>query len=116
METWPMGVPTAAIFKSFKRVPINNIAEFQPEVGPAKRRRRTSISMQTLNFQTVMTHLEAETLLEFYTDTLKDGALEFTRPDPRTCETITCIFTAVPEFDDFSARRQLVTIQLMKLY
>lgn len=80
---WPVSVTEYALDGSMSEGPENNLAEFKPEVGPAKRRRRTSVATDLVAFDQLLTFTEWEALLDFYADDLQDGALTFTRHHPR---------------------------------
>lgn len=70
-----------------------NLAEFKPEVGPPKRRRRTFLPSFLVSFEMLVSTSELEALEDFYTDDLVDGIESFTGTDPRlgTTETYTFI-------------------------
>jgi hypothetical protein len=82
VAAWPNTI-NVTNFGSYGETPDTNFAEFAPDVGPPKRRRRMSISSDTLTFSMIMTSAEYATFLTFYRTTLQDGSLPFTFPRPR---------------------------------
>ena len=92
--SWPGTVNTTNFGSgtTYTETPDTNYAEFQPEVGPPKRRRRMSISSDTISFSLVMNPTEYANFLTFYRTTLLDGTLPFTFPRPRTGSTETWNF------------------------
>lgn len=91
---WPGTVNTSNFGTNppYSETPDTNFAEFQPEVGPPKRRRRMSISSDTIAFSLIMTTAEYANFLTFYRTTISDGTLPFTFPRPRTGSTETWNF------------------------
>lgn len=82
-DVWPVGITQYALDGTLSEAAENNLAEFKPEVGPPKRRRRTSVATDILAFDQMLTFDEFDELKEFYSDTLKDGSLPFGRYHPR---------------------------------
>lgn len=80
--SWP-SVTQYALDGTLSEAPENNLSEFRPEVGPVKRRRRTSVATRLLVFDQLLSFTEFDALMTFYSDTLMDGALTFTRYHPR---------------------------------
>lgn len=81
---WPSDVNTYARTGTYSEKIDTNYAEFNPEIGSAKRRRRMSISSETLTFSTWMKTTEFASFLYWYRYALADGALPFIRNRPRT--------------------------------
>lgn len=79
---WPATVPLYAM-TGLKIKPEVNRVDFKTEVGPAKRRRRSSVATVLLTFATRMTISQYADLDDFYTIDLKDGTMSFMRQDPR---------------------------------
>jgi SPRY domain/BNR repeat-like domain len=101
---WPSGINQTQ-FGTYSETPDTNFAEFAPEVGPPKRRRRMSISSDTVSFTLVMNNTEYALFLNFYRNTLKDGTLPFQFNRPRTGMLESFIFTTKApsvKFSDFN--------------
>jgi len=90
---WPSDVNTYARTGTYSEQIDTNFAEFAPEVGPPKRRRRMSISSETITFSVWMRAAEYASFLTFYRTALADGTLPFMRTRPRTGATETFYFT-----------------------
>lgn len=86
---WPASVPQFSLQQSYGEQPERNVIEFTPEVGPPMSRRRTSISTDIIDFETIMTFDEYDALVSFYRTDLKDGVLPFLRGHPRNPEVST---------------------------
>lgn len=98
---WPSDVNTYARTGTYSENPDTNFAEFAPEVGPPKRRRRMSISSDTITFSVWMKAAECASFLTFYRTALADGTLPFIRTRPRTGTTETFYFTGqAPQMKD----------------
>lgn len=113
---WPTGVNLYAMTGSYSEKPDTNIAEFAPEVGPSKRRRRMSISSRVVSFTTRMTFAEYEIFDTWFRDTLKDGSLPFYRPRPRTGFVEQYIFDGdAPEAHDDGFNLMQVQLQMKRM-
>ena len=110
---WPVGVPESALISGYSEQVEDNVARFQPEVGPAKLRRRTSFSQTVYQFGLIMTTTEYDSLLTFYRTTLKDGTLSFKRKHPRTqVASKTFLFMKPPTSVPVSATLMSVSLAL----
>lgn len=88
---WPPDVNTVN-FGNYAEAPRTNIAAFDPDVGPAKTRRRMSISSDQLTFLLYMTTAEKTSFKAFFKNTIADGTLPFLFPLPDTGLTTTLNF------------------------
>ena len=93
---WRGTVPTSVRVGSLSETPEDNRTEFQPDVGPAIRRRRSAVPTTTFTFQAVMSSGQLNELVAMYRTDLADGTLSVERPHPRTGETITMRFVEAP--------------------
>lgn len=84
IATWPETVNLNIYEDGYSEAPEKNIASFQPEVGPPKERRRSSISSDVLTCTGQYTSDEWDNLMIFYRATLLDGTQPFSRLHPRT--------------------------------
>lgn len=115
MATWPVAVPDVGLIAGYTERPENNLARFQPEVGPAKLRRRSSIISTILTFSQIMTYTQYDALITFYQTDIKDGSLEFTRNHPRTGVSGTFLFMAPPSSQPASNTLTAVSLQLRQI-
>ena len=68
---------------SFQRVPGNNLVISQTEVGPSKKRRRSTLRKDTISGQILLKdNTEYTTFITWYTSTLQDGVRDFYFNDP----------------------------------
>lgn len=100
MATWPATIPQEPVAGGWDEVPDNNLAKFAPEVGREKRRRRYTGAGSTAQARFSMTDAQYATLLAFYRDDCKDGALPFTWDHPVTGETREWLFDSPPRATD----------------
>jgi len=68
---------------SFNRVPGNNVVYSQMDVGPSKKRRRSTLRRDTINGSILLKdNTEYSTFMTWYTSTLQDGVRDFFFDDP----------------------------------
>lgn len=115
VAAWPLDVPQNELLNSYSEKIEQNIIEFAPEVGPAKRRRRSSINAATLTFETLLRAAAVASLRTFYRTTLADGALPFTRRDPRTGGTATFQFQSPPSIRQLNPALFAVSFALREM-
>jgi len=99
---WPPDVNQAHIVGSYSEKPETNVAEFAPEVGPPKRRRRSSVSSDLLSWEMYANAAERVSLRNFYRSDLADGVLIFKRKHPATNDMATFQFAAEPQYKEFA--------------
>lgn len=119
VDAWPAAVSLYARSGSFKETPDRNVSTFKPDRGTPLEHRSTSVSSDSLQFETQMTYSAYVTLKAFYRDTLKDGVLPFTRKHPYDLAgaDVTFKFTAEPAFADIadSVDQGVVSLSLRRL-
>lgn len=82
VPVWPASLPQALITDGYGQQAPSTIIATQMDVGPGKRRRRTSAGVQPVQGQIVVTEEQLEMLREFFHKDLGDGALRFRWIDP----------------------------------
>lgn len=114
---WPGTINQNVNVQNFNEVPDTNNAVFQPDVGPPKMRRRSSLSTSVFTFEGWFTSTEVDNINTFYKTTLLDGTLPFTRLHPRTQanDGSTYVFLNAPDVKTFSPVLFVVTFNLRKL-
>lgn len=112
---WPVSVTQNCVRGSYREAPDENVARFQPEVGPSKMRRRMSISSKQIQFESVLSLAECATLDTFWRTTLKDGTLPFTRKNPRNGATETYIFAGPYQRIDLAGGYDRVAFSLHQI-
>jgi hypothetical protein len=104
---------------NYAEVPEQNIAEFQPEVGPPKRRRRSGVATIMYDCTMTLSPSAYDTLMTFYTTTLLDGTLTFNRNLPRdptgSLGTFEFMFTSPPAYKAIDPLYADVAFQMRKM-
>lgn len=78
---WPAGLPTVPERSGYARRPKPSVIAFGTEVGPGKRRRRSSVRETLVECVLSLTLAQRATFETFFRDTIADGALPFTMAD-----------------------------------
>lgn len=94
MTDWPATLPANPRRSGLTRQPRPNIVSFGTEVGPGKRRRRSTARTKLWGLQFFMTATQLATFESFFEDDLKDGALSFNWVDPADSTTWSLLFDA----------------------
>lgn len=74
---WPWELPVFALNGSFGEQLGDNIVKFEPDVGPALRRQRSTIVDDQVSFSLVLRCHQVERLRKFYKTDCAGGALSF---------------------------------------
>lgn len=70
---------------TFKRVPGSNVVVSKNDVGPSKKRRRSTLRIDTISGSILLKDLnEYNDFVTWYTSTLQDGVNDFYFNDPAT--------------------------------
>jgi len=116
MPTWPGTLPQSALINDYTESLEDNLSRFQPEVGPPKLRRRSSIFTTSVGFSMLLTSAQLATLETFYKTTLEDGALSFTTNDFRDeTPTTEYTFTSPYTFNSVSNDIFVVSFSMRRL-
>lgn len=94
MPEWPTDLPFFTSRPGYQRSgPQGHILRSEMDVGPPKRRRRTSAAPEAFSGKIErLTQVQLATFKQFYRVTLGGGALSFDAADPMTGETRTYAF------------------------
>lgn len=114
IAVWPSSVNQYAVRESYREVPDQNVAQFSPDVGPPKLRRRMSISTDKLALDIIMTGTEYATFLTFWRTHLKDGTLPFAFTRPRTQAVEAFNFTAPPQVQDWAYDKYRLSLAMQQ--
>lgn len=116
VDAWPTGdCPFYAERGSWRGSVDDAIAEFRPEVGPPKTRRRTWLPSRSVSFTMMLTTAELAALEEFYEEDLKNGALTFSATDPQLASTQEYKFVSPPTHSDVGYDRWRIDMKLRRL-
>lgn len=116
MTAWPEDdVPWCPISGTFREVRQPSAIEFQTEVGPGKKRRRSTLTaIPTSMSLRPLTAAQKIDLDTFFADTLEEGTLRFTAPYPVGGTTKTWRFVDPPAAE-WRAPRWYVGLSLLRL-
>jgi hypothetical protein len=114
---WPATLPQCPTLDSWTEQRQRNIVAFQPEVGVAKMRRRSTAVGVTSTFTFRMTNAQVVTFNTFYETTLSDGTLPFDFEHPITNTNYSWIFDSknAPTFRRLNSRLQYVSFTAIRL-
>ena len=110
--TWPSTFPQAPLLEGFKETPPDNLLRTEMDQGPAKARRRSTSAVRPITWPTVMTTSQVSAFEDFYTNTIKGGALRFNITHPRTNATVEARIISIEPYRVLSHNRSLITIEM----
>lgn len=114
MVAWPAELPDMPLWRGLSRTRQKNYVDMPTDVGPGKRRRRSTGRSKTFNVTFSFTAAQFEIFDEFYDDETADGSLPFTAEDPATGDDATFYFQSEP-VDAFMANDCIeVSFQIMR--
>jgi len=83
-DVWPSSLPQYVLREGFSEAIGDGRLRSQPDKGPAKVRRRSSMMPKLQQARMIMSAGQLAILREFVSDTLMNGSLPFLMPDPIT--------------------------------
>ena len=83
MPTWPGTLPARPTYNFSMSLPKLH-EDFESDIGPEKRRRRTSVGVEKMSTVWELDGTQVTTLETFYYTTLEGGTLSFDGTHPRT--------------------------------
>jgi len=81
---WPANLPQKPLLDSFNEQAVAQIAEFQPDIGEALTRRRSTVQITQISMNFYMTIEQLAIFKNFYQKSISGGALAFYMPHPIT--------------------------------
>lgn len=99
MPTWPTTLPQDALRQGYSESPPAGLIRSQPDIGPAKVRRRTTAAVRPVSVTASMTAAQVAIFETFFVTTLKHGSLSFDWINPRTKAATTFRFTEAPQYE-----------------
>lgn len=87
IPVWPGTLPQALQINGFSEAPPDVAIGSQPDIGPAKLRRRSSTGPRPVRGNVTLTSSQVDTLLDFYETDLLGGTLRFSWTKPRDAMT-----------------------------
>lgn len=96
LATWPVGLPTDPMSQGYDEQLGDNVIRTAMDVGPPKKRPRSSAAVKPVSVTFDLTRAQVATLQAFYEATLGQGSLNFTWTHPRTLAAVEAGFRAPP--------------------
>lgn len=115
VASWPDTLPQSPDNGGWNETLQQNVAAFQPEVGPPKYRRRSTASGALAQATFTMTAAQAATFMDFFTDTLADGSLPYSWSHPITGTAYIWMFEAPPSVSAQQYDEHSVSMQIRRL-
>lgn len=112
MPSWPETLPAFPLAESFRETLPDTAIRSPMEQGPAKVRLRTTAGVAHMSMSYVVSRAQAETLEDFYRDTLSGGSLAFDFMHPRKEQTVSCRFRKPPEYLSLNGERFRAMLEL----
>lgn len=97
MPNWPSTLPDDLIAQQYRETLPDLVLEFATDVGPPRRRAVALDGPTEIRGQQLMTETQWQTLVAWWRDTLKAGALSFEWTHPTTGDPVWLGFTAPPQ-------------------
>lgn len=83
---WPATLPPVLRLDGQKARKKSNVIRTEMDAGPAKARRRYTVTEKLFEGSIILTEAQREILENWYQNTLGDGTLRFVMKDPQTLE------------------------------
>jgi len=112
MPTWPTTLPIYPDDSAFTETSQKVTISSQPEIGPAKVRRRVTVAPRKLTASYTMTDAEIAIFRTFYIDTLLGGQEVFEWPHPRLDRSVTAYFTKIPTYKNKAYNQYSLDIEI----
>ena len=98
MAAFPGTLPTKPQMRGWKEIPGDTSITTQMEVGPPKKRNRSTLPLDEFEVTYILTTAQRATLLTFFHTTTSSGANDFEWTHPMTSATLNVIFVTPPVF------------------
>lgn len=108
---WPASLPQD-VERPYQETLADNTVTTPMEIGPAKKRRRSTAGVSTLSATVQLTTAQTETLQTFFEDTLAGGALRFDWTHPRTQVAAVFRFAKPPQISHVSGPNWQARLEL----
>lgn len=112
LPMWPSDLPTAPLVERYQETFADTSLRTKMEQGPAKLRQRTTAGVSELALSYLVSGAQAESLEEFYQDTLAGGSLAFSYQHPRRSTTVTARFRKPPQLTPRNGQYYLARLEL----
>lgn len=82
MATWPVTLPQSPLLAGYKEDPVDSRIRSSVDAGAQKVRNRYTANVINVTEQYWLTEAQYNTFIDFYEDTLGNGAESFSKPHP----------------------------------
>lgn len=110
MATWPNTLQQKLLVSGFSIEPRDNTISTTMDVGPAKKRRRTTDVIDDISGSIHLDMSEYTTLMNFYKNDTASGTLPFDVLHPITEVPVQARFTSTPKTTPLGGRKFIVTM------
>jgi hypothetical protein len=117
MPTWPTtgSFPQTPRVGTWTRTAADTVAEFAPEIGPARIRRVVTTAQYNCSGSFLLTETQVDTIMDFWADDCDLGSLSFTWRDPEDPGTTrTWEWAEVPQVTHLTNDVYVVTVSLIR--
>lgn len=112
MDVWPNTLQQCLDARGFQITDRDDTLTSEMDIGPAKKRPRTTDSIEDLTGVIFIDATQYSILQAFYRQTLGKGSLPFLMPHPITREQVTVRFTAPPKYDPLGGVKFQATLSM----
>lgn len=114
MPTWPASLPQSLRLSGLSETDSKAVVRTEMTAGPAFQRNRFSAITQDITGSLSMTEAQVGTFLDFYRNTLGNGAAEFDWMHPRTDAPVTMRFVgnSPPSINAVGGGRYTVSVSI----
>jgi hypothetical protein len=102
---WPEGLTQSLQLRDIEETTPDLVIRSQPDVGPAKVRRRQTVNVRLLQAAMKLTRAQVATFDAWFLDTVDGGALSFEFTNPRTGSTSEYRFVERPRYRPLAPRQ-----------
>lgn len=110
MPSFPASIENCPIV-GWSESPLDNVVQFDADVGAPKRRRRSSDKSIAISVQFAIKHTDYATFMNFYRNDIRDGALSFDWKHPITQVTMKTFFTKAPVIQQQTPKSYIVSCE-----
>ena len=112
MVAWPSAtIPNSIVHDGFSMTLADNVIQSQPDIGPPKRRRRTTANVIPITRKFLLDGTQYTAFDSFYENDLESGSLPFDWVHPMTGAAVSCAFKSPPKIGPIVGYKVWVTIE-----
>lgn len=108
MPSFPVALENCPVL-GWSEQPLDNVIQFDTELGAPKRRRRSSDRSILINVQFELSHTDYAIFTNFYRNDIKDGALSFDWKHPITQVVMKTFFEGPPSLSQQAPKSYILS-------